>query len=57
MDLIISHTGGTLPFISQRVPGSLIIPKISSKSRVTATKAVAQFRQYYYDTAPSGSGI
>lgn len=55
VDLILSHAGGTLPFISQRVAGSLVIPEISSKSQVNATEAVAQFRRYYYDTALSGS--
>jgi len=56
VDLILSHAGGTLPFLSQRVAGSLVIPEISSKSRVTAIEAEAQFRRYYYDTALSGSG-
>lgn len=55
VDLILSHAGGTLPFLSQRVSGSLVIPEIGSKSHVTAIEAVAQFRRYYYDTALSGS--
>lgn len=55
VDLILSHAGGTLPFLSQRVSGSLIVPEIASQSRVTAIEAESQFRRYYYDTALSAS--
>lgn len=55
VDLILSHAGGTLPFLCQRVSGSLIIPEIGSRSNVTATEAESQFRRYYYDTALSAS--
>ncbi|GAM34980.1 hypothetical protein TCE0_015f02918 [Talaromyces pinophilus] len=55
VDLILSHVGGTLPFLSQRVSGILIIPEIGSHRNVTATEAEVQFRQFYYDIALSAS--
>lgn len=55
VDLILSHAGGTLPFLSQRVSGSLIIPEIGSRSNVTVTEAEYQFRRFYYDIALSAS--
>jgi hypothetical protein len=51
VDIILSHTGGMLPFLSEHAWCSLLMTKISNQSAVDSTTAIAQFRNFYYDIA------
>ncbi|KAE8324435.1 hypothetical protein BDV39DRAFT_207922 [Aspergillus sergii] len=53
VDLILSHAGGTLPYLSARASGSLLVPEISSVLNVTPLQVEAEFRRFYYDIALS----
>lgn len=53
IDLILSHAGGTLPYLSARASESLAVPEISSVANVTTAQAKAEFRRFYYDIALS----
>ncbi|OJJ79816.1 amidohydrolase family protein [Aspergillus glaucus CBS 516.65] len=55
VDLILSHAGGTLPFLAQRAYGGLIDGDVSKNSSVDAAEALVQFKRFYYDTALSNS--
>jgi predicted TIM-barrel fold metal-dependent hydrolase len=55
VDIILSHAGGTLPYIAERAWGSLLIPSIRNESHVDSITAMAQFRNFYYDIALSAS--
>ncbi|KAH8587453.1 hypothetical protein B0O99DRAFT_665368 [Bisporella sp. PMI_857] len=55
VDIILSHAGGTVPFVGSRVIGSLILPAIASKASVNVTQAIADFKRFYYDIALSTS--
>ena len=55
VDMILSHAGGTLPFISERVVGSLIVPQIANSTTVNITQVASEFARYYYDIALSGT--
>lgn len=55
VDLILSHAGGTLPFLAQRAYGSLTSEDIAKNSVVDAAEALVQFKRFYYDTALSNS--
>lgn len=55
VDIILSHAGGTLPFIGARALGALTFPPIAAKAGVTEQEAVADFARFYYDTALSTS--
>ncbi|KAL2835456.1 hypothetical protein BJY01DRAFT_238830 [Aspergillus pseudoustus] len=53
VDLILSHAGGTLPYLSARASESLVVPEIASSVNVTVTEVQAEFRRFYYDIALS----
>ncbi|KAB8264236.1 hypothetical protein BDV32DRAFT_135559 [Aspergillus pseudonomiae] len=53
VDLILSHAGGTLPYLSTRALGSLVVPQVSSAVNVTIPQVKAEFRRFYYDIALS----
>lgn len=54
VDIILSHAGGTLPFLTSRALGSLEIPFIVAKSGVeSAQQAVEDMGRFYYDIALS----
>lgn len=54
VDIILSHAGGTLPFLASRALGSLEIPFIVAKSGVeSAQQAAEDMGRYYYDIALS----
>lgn len=39
LDIVLSHAGGTFPYLAQRVIGSLIVPEISSKANTNPVQA------------------
>ncbi|KAL3444592.1 hypothetical protein BJX65DRAFT_297570 [Aspergillus insuetus] len=53
VDLILSHAGGTLPYLSARASESLVVPQIASAVNVTSAQVKAEFRRFYYDIALS----
>lgn len=55
VDVILSHAGGTLPYLAERAWGSLAVPEIGGNTTVDPPEAKAQFRRYYYDIALSNS--
>lgn len=55
VDVILSHAGGTLPFIGARAITALTIPPIAAQAQVTEKDAIADFARFYYDTALSTS--
>lgn len=55
VDVILSHAGGTLPFIGTRAMTALAIPTIAAMAGVTEKEAFADFARFYYDTALSTS--
>lgn len=55
VDVILSHAGGTLPYLAERAWGSLLVPEIGNKAAVGPIEAKAQIRRFYYDTALSDS--
>lgn len=56
VDIILSHAGGTLPFLATRALGSLEIPPIVARAGVdSAAQAVEDMGRYYYDIALSTS--
>ncbi|KAH8761959.1 hypothetical protein F5883DRAFT_646746 [Diaporthe sp. PMI_573] len=55
IDVILSHTGGTLAFIGARTVSALNIPPIAAQSPVTEKEAIADFARFYYDIALSTS--
>jgi len=55
VDVILSHAGGTLPYIGTRVIGSLAIPEVRSKVQVDILQAAAGFKRFYLDLALSST--
>lgn len=55
VDIILSHAGGTLPFIGTRAIGAHQIPAVAAKSKVTHVEVKADFDRFYYDVALSTS--
>ena len=55
VDVILSHAGGTLPYLAQRAWGSLVVPEIANKTAVGPIEAKTQIERFYYDTALSDS--
>lgn len=55
VDIILSHAGGTLPFIGMRALAAMAFPPIAAQAGVTEKEAVADFARFYYDTALSTS--
>lgn len=53
VDIILSHAGGTLPFVGARAIGSAAIPFIAAKAGTTLEEVVADYARFYYDTALS----
>ncbi len=48
---ILSHAGGTLPFLDQRIAGAGFIPFLNTP--LTSSEHMKGFRSFYYDTALS----
>jgi 6-methylsalicylate decarboxylase len=56
VDIILSHAGGTLPFVGQRAIGSLALPEVAATvGGYKLTDAKADFARFYYDIALSMS--
>lgn len=55
IDIILSHAGGTLPFIASRVIGSLAVPDISQIIGYSMADAKADLGRFYFDIALSTS--
>lgn len=51
--IILSHAGGTVPFLVQRIAGAGIIPEL--KCSRGPFEILSDFRSFYYDTALSSS--
>jgi 6-methylsalicylate decarboxylase len=55
IDIILSHAGGTLPYLAGRVGSGLSAPAAQGASNVTSEEAAEDFRRFYLDTAISTS--
>lgn len=55
VDIILSHAGGTVPFIAERAIGSLVIPAVSESLDYNVLQAKKDFGRFYYDIALSTS--
>lgn len=56
VDIILSHAGGTLPFVGQRATGNLALPDVAAMvGGYKLTDAEADFARFYYDIALSTS--
>jgi predicted TIM-barrel fold metal-dependent hydrolase len=55
VDVILSHAGGTLPFLAERAIGSLAVPEIAEGLGYDMGLARQDFARFYYDTALSTS--
>ena len=52
VDMILAHAGGTLPYISERILGAILL---EGYSNVSAIEASSQFSRFYYDFALSAT--
>lgn len=55
VDIILSHAGGTLPFVAGRAIGSLALPEVASAVGYDIVHARQDFGRFYYDVALSVS--
>jgi predicted TIM-barrel fold metal-dependent hydrolase len=55
VDIILSHAGGTLPFVAERAIGSLAIPEVATMKGYDMLMAKQDFACFYYDLALSTS--
>ena len=55
VDIILSHAGGTLPYIGSRVVGSLAIPAVSETVAFSLAEASRDFQRFFLDIALSSS--
>jgi predicted TIM-barrel fold metal-dependent hydrolase len=55
VDVVLSHAGGTIPFIAARAINSLAIPDMWSHASVNIVQAKEDFARFYYDIALSTS--
>ncbi|KAI2602147.1 2-amino-3-carboxymuconate-6-semialdehyde decarboxylase [Hypoxylon sp. NC1633] len=55
IDIILSHAGGTFPYIASRVLGALAEPILARQSRVDHQQAMQAVNRFYYDLALSVS--
>lgn len=55
VDIVLSHAGGTLPYIAARALGVLDFPPIAARAGVTAEQGVEDIARFYYDIALSPS--
>lgn len=51
VDVILSHAGGTLPYIASRALNVLFIPPIAARAGVTAAQAQEDMGRFYHDIA------
>lgn len=55
VDIILSHAGGTLPFLGARALASLHIPPIAARAGVTLEQGMEDMARFYWDIALSTS--
>ncbi|KAI0172915.1 2-amino-3-carboxymuconate-6-semialdehyde decarboxylase [Hypoxylon sp. FL1284] len=55
VDIILSHAGGTLPYVGERVITCLAEPSITNQCRVSVGQAQHSMSRFYYDIALSTS--
>lgn len=53
--VILSHGGGTLPYLADRVVKSMGIKQVSEKFDMTGEEVLRDFKRFYYDLAVSTS--
>ncbi|KAF6805299.1 amidohydrolase 2 [Colletotrichum musicola] len=55
VDVILSHAGGALPFLTDRIMTSLLVPAVAAMAPVSMTpeEAKAEFAKFYYDVSLS----
>lgn len=57
VDVVLSHAGGTLPYLAARALGALAIPPIAARAGVTAEQAAEDAARFCYDIALSASPV
>lgn len=55
VDIILSHAGGTLPFLGARALSALHIPPIAARAGVTPEQGMEDMARFYWDIAVSTS--
>ena len=55
INFILSHGGGALPGLAQRIAYLGVVPFVPHSPTMTPESTLAQFRKLYYDTAIAGS--
>ncbi|KAH6894648.1 hypothetical protein B0T10DRAFT_527370 [Thelonectria olida] len=55
IDIILSHAGGTVPFVGSRAINALAISSVASLAKVNIIQAKKDFSRFYYDIALSTS--
>ncbi|KAJ4111170.1 hypothetical protein NW760_006098 [Fusarium oxysporum] len=55
IDIVLSHAGGTIPFVGGRAIGALGIPTVAKQVKVNLVQAKEDFARFYYDIALSTS--
>lgn len=53
--IILSHAGGTLPFLSDRVVKSMDIPQVQNAIGHSSSDTIRDFQSFYLDVAVSTS--
>ncbi|PWN86763.1 amidohydrolase 2 [Acaromyces ingoldii] len=51
VDIILSHAGGTFPFLAERILGALSVPALSAAAGIDAEEGRALASRFYYDVA------
>ncbi|KAJ4183029.1 hypothetical protein NW759_017101 [Fusarium solani] len=55
IDIILSHAGGTIPYVGSRAIAALGIPSVAEVAEVSLVQAKEDFSRFYYDIALSTS--
>lgn len=55
VEFILSHAGGTVPYLAGRAIGSLSLPSVAGLASVNLVEATIDFRRFYHDIALSTS--
>ncbi|KAI5463062.1 hypothetical protein BGZ63DRAFT_412742 [Mariannaea sp. PMI_226] len=55
IDIILSHAGGTIPYVGSRAINALGVPSIAQIAKVDLLQAKKDFARFYYDIALSTS--
>ncbi|KAK5999267.1 6-methylsalicylic acid decarboxylase [Cladobotryum mycophilum] len=55
IDIILSHAGGTIPYVGTRAIESLGIPEVAQRVNVNLKQATNNLQRFYYDIAGSTS--